>query len=162
MLTCSGFLQERRLEISELHCIAKRRVQRVLKMLTNCVSNVCRCRGILLFVGLVTLVPQLPAQDRSCKMQSDQVSAAIWGQLPPPREGVTVTYYDDAIVWVGLNHTYADSQSLTHRWRSFIPWISTSIVSVFPFSSALQSPATRMPLFYVSPLVSGENGLSVA
>jgi hypothetical protein len=83
-------------------------------------------------------------------MQSDQVSAANWGQIPPPREGVTVTYYDDAVVWVGLNHTYADSQSLTHRWRSFIPWMSSSIVSVFPFSSALQSPATRLPLFYVS------------
>jgi hypothetical protein len=147
---CSGLLQLQRLKISELHSVAKGRVLRMLKMLTNCVSTVCRCRGILLFVGLVSLVPQLAAQDGSCKMQSDQVSAAIWGQIPPPREGVTVTYYDDAVVWVGLNHTYADSQSLTHRWRSFIPWMSSSIVSVFPFSSALQSPATRMPLFYVS------------
>jgi len=83
-------------------------------------------------------------------MQSDQVSAAIWSQIPPPRNGVTVTYCDDATVWVGLNHAYVDSQSLTHRWRSLIPWMSSSIVSVFPFSSALQSPATRTPLFYVS------------
>ena len=39
---------------------------------------------------------------------------------------------------------------LTHRWRSFIPWMSSGIVSVFPFSKALQSPASRMPLFYVN------------
>ena len=106
----SGFLPLQCLEISELYSVAKGPVQRVLKMLTNCVSTDCRCRGTRLFVGLVSLVPQLAAQDRSCKMQSDQVSAAIWGQIPPPREGVTVTYYDDAIVWVGLNHTYASSR----------------------------------------------------
>ena len=122
----------------------------MLKMLTNCVSTVRRCREILLFVGLVSLVPQLPAQDRSCNMQSDRASAAAWGQIPPPPGGITVAYYDDAEGFVGLNHAYADSQSLTHRWRSFIPWMSSSIVSVFPYSSALQSPATRMPLFYVS------------
>ena len=119
-------------------------------MLTNCVSTVRRCREILLFVGLVSLVPQLPAQDRSCNMQSDRASAAVWGQIPPPPGGITVAYYDDAEGFVGLNHAYADSQSLTHRWRSFIPWMSSGIVSVFPYSSALQSPATRMPLFYVS------------
>jgi hypothetical protein len=103
-----------------------------------------------LLVVLVSLLARLDAEDGSCKTQSDQVSAANWGQIPPPREGVTVTYYDDPVVWVGLNHTYAVSQSLTHRWRSFVPWMSPSIVSVFPFSSALQSPTTRMPLFYVS------------
>jgi hypothetical protein len=119
-------------------------------MLTNCVSTVCRCRGILLLVVLVSLLAQLHAEDGGCKTQSVPVSGSILGQIPPPRDGVTVTYYDDATVWVGLNHAYADSQSLTHRWRSFIPWMSSSIVSVFPFSSALQSPATRMPLFYVS------------
>jgi hypothetical protein len=83
-------------------------------------------------------------------MQSDQVSAAVWGQVPPPPGGVIVAFYDDATVWVGLNHAYADSQNLTHRWRSFIPWMSPGIVSVFPFSRAIQSPASRMPLFYVS------------
>ena len=119
-------------------------------MLTNCVSTVCRSRGIVLFVGLVSLVPQLPAQDRSCKMQSDQVSAAVWAQIPPPRGGITVAFYDDATVFVGLNHIYADAQNLTHRWRSFIPWMSSDIVSVFPFNRATQSPASRMPLFYVS------------
>jgi hypothetical protein len=122
-------------------------------MLTNCVScvsTVRRCSGILLFVGLVSLVPQLPAQDRSCKMQSDQVAAAIWGQISPPPGGVTVAFYDDAASFVGLNHVYAHSQNLTYRWRSFIPWMSSGIVSVFPFSRAIQSPASRMPLFYVS------------
>ena len=98
---------------------------------------------------MVRFPPQLPAQDRSCKMQSDQVSAAVWGQIPPPRGGISVAFYDDATVFVGLNHVYADSQNLTHRWRSFIPWMSSGIVSVFPFKRAIQSPASRMPLFYV-------------
>ncbi|HUV70710.1 MAG TPA: hypothetical protein VMW15_13675 [Terracidiphilus sp.] len=103
-----------------------------------------------MLVALVSLLAQLHAEDGNCKAQSIPVSGSIWGQIPQPQGGVTVTYYDDPNVWVGLNHTYADSQSLTHRWRSFIPWMSPSIVSVFPFGSALQSPATRMPLFYVS------------
>jgi hypothetical protein len=117
--------------------------------MTNRASGVRRYRGILLLVVLVNLLAQLHAEDGSCKTQSVPVSGAIWSQIPPPRDGVTVTYYDDA-AWVGLNHTYAGSQSLTHRWRRFIPWMSSTIVSVFPFSRALQSPATRMPLFYVS------------
>jgi hypothetical protein len=83
-------------------------------------------------------------------MQSDQVSAAVWGQIPLAPGGITVAFYDDATVFVGLNHVYADSQNLTHRWRSFIPWMSSDIVSVFPFKRAIQSPASRMPLFYVS------------
>jgi len=115
----------------------------------NCVSTVHRCTGVLLLVGLVSLVPPLPAQNTSCKMQSDQVSAAAWGQIPPPSGGITVAFFDDATVWVGLNHVYANSQMLTHRWRSFVPWMSSDIVSVFPFSRAIQSPASRMPLFYV-------------
>lgn len=102
-----------------------------------------------MFVEVVGLVLQLAAQDRSCKMQSDQVSAAVWGQLPPPPGGITVAFYDDAAGFVGLNHVYAHSQNLTHRWRSFIPWMSSGIVSVFPFGKAIQSPASRMPLFYV-------------
>jgi len=122
----------------------------MLKMLTNCVSTVRRCSGILLFVGLVSLIPQLRAQDSNCKMQSDQVSAAVWGQISPPPGGITVAFYDDAASFVGLNHAYAHSQNLTHRWRSFIPWMSSGIVSVFPFGGAMQSPASRKPLFYVS------------
>jgi hypothetical protein len=147
---CSGFPQLQCLEISELHSVARGRVQRMLKMRTNCVSTVRRCREILLFVGLVSLVPQLPAQDTSCRMQSDRVSAAVWGQIPPPPGGIAVAFFDNATVQVGLNQVYADSQKLTHRWRSFIPWMSSGIVSVFPFSSAIQSPASRMPLFYVN------------
>lgn len=119
-------------------------------MLTNCVSTVRRCRGVLLFVGLVSLIPQLPAQDRSCKMQSDRASAAVWGHIPPPPGGITVAFYDNAEGFVGLNHLYAHTQNLTHRWRSFIPWMSSDIVSIFPFSRAVQSPACRIPLFYVS------------
>jgi hypothetical protein len=74
----------------------------------------------------------------------------VWSQIPAHPNGVTVTYYDDSTGWVGLNRTYANSQNLDHRWRSFIPWMSPRIVSVFPFRGALQSPKSRMPLFYVS------------
>jgi len=131
--------------------VAKGREQRVLKMLANFASPVRKCRAILLFVGaLVSLVLQLPAQDGSCKMESDQVSAAIWGQITPPPGGITVAFYDNAASFVGLNHVYVHSQNLTHRRRSFIPWMSPGIVSVFPFSRAVQSPTSRMPLFYVS------------
>lgn len=83
-------------------------------------------------------------------MQSEQVSAADWGQIPPPRGGIVVAFYGDTAGFVGLNHAYVASQTLTHRWRSFVPWMSPDIVSVFPFGSAIQSPASRMPLFYVS------------
>lgn len=124
-------------------------MRRVLNMLTTCVSTIRRCIRILLFVGLMSLVLQLHAQDRSCKVQSDPVSAAVWGRIPPPRGGIIVAFYDHAAGFVGLNHVYADSQKLTHRWRSFIPWMSSGIVSVFPSRRALQSPASRMPLFYV-------------
>jgi len=122
----------------------------VLSMLTNCASGVRRCRGILVLVVLSFLLPQLPAQDKSCKTQSVLVSAAEWGRIPPPLDGITVSFYDSDTSWAGLNHSYAVSQSLAHRWRSFIPWMSPGVVSVFPFSGAYQSPATRMPLFYVS------------
>lgn len=118
-------------------------------MLTNCVSTVRRCRGILLLAGLVSLISQLPAQDRSCKMQPDQVSASTWGQIPPAPGDMIVGFYEDCTVMVGLNHVYAESEKLTHRWRSFIPWMSSDIVSVFPSGNAIQSPASRTPLFYV-------------
>lgn len=118
-------------------------------MLTNCVSTVRGCREILLLVGLLSLVSRLPAQDRSCKMQSDQVSGSVWGQIPPPPGDMIVAFYENCTVMVGLNHVYAESEKLTHRWRSFIPWMSSDIVSVFPFSKAIQSPASRTPLLYV-------------
>ena len=118
-------------------------------MRINSTADVGARRGVLLLVGLALLLPQISAQDRSCKTQSVPVSAAVWGQIPSPREGVTVSFYD-AASWVGLNHTYANSQILTQRWRSFIPWMSPGIVTAFPFERALQSPAVRMPLFYVS------------
>jgi hypothetical protein len=119
-------------------------------MMTNRASGGRTYIRFLLLVGSVILLAQLHAEDRSCKTQSVPVSVAVWSQIPPPRDGVTVTYYDDPTGWVGLNHAYADSQRLTHRWRRFIPWMSSSIVSAFPYSSALQSPAARMPVFYVS------------
>ena len=123
----------------------------MLKMLTNCASAVRRRRGVLLFVGLAALVPQLPAQETSCKMQSDQVSAAVWGQIIPPPGGIAVAFYDDAASFVGLNHVYADSQNLTHRWRSFIPWTCRRALSAFSFrQSDSISGQCAFPLFYVS------------
>jgi hypothetical protein len=109
-----------------------------------------RLDAILLVLGLLNPVPRLLGQDRSCAMQSDQVPAAVWGQITPPPGGATVAFYDNAASFVGLNHIYAHSQKLSHRWRSFIPWMSPGIVTVFPFSRAVQSPASHMPLFYVS------------
>src|ERR1700686_3378029 len=119
----------------------------MLKMLTNCVSTVRRCRGILLFVGLVSLVSQLPAQD--CKLQSDQVPGSTWGAIPPPPGDMIVAFYKNSTDMVGLDHVYADSEKLTHRWRSFIPWMSSGIVSVFPFGRATQSVPSRTPVLYV-------------
>jgi hypothetical protein len=121
----------------------------VLNMMSKRASDLRTYRGFLLLVVLVSSLAQIHAEDGSCKAQSVPVSPAVWGQIPPPHDGVTVTYYD-GLSWVGLNHTYAGSQSLTHRWRSFIPWMSSGIVSVFPFGRAIQSLASRMPLFYVS------------
>jgi len=115
-------------------------------MTTNRPSNVRTYRGILLLVVLAGSLAQVHAEDGSCKTQSVPVPATVWGQIPPPHDGVTVTYYD-GLSWIGLNHTYAGSQSLTRRWRTFIPWMSSGIVSVFPFGRAIQSPASRMPLF---------------
>jgi hypothetical protein len=104
---------------------------------------------MVLFVGLVCLVCQLPAQDRDGKTQSDEVSASAWGGISPPPGDMIVGFYENDKVMVGLNHVYADSEKLTHRWRSFIPWMSPDIVSVFPFSKAIQTVPSRTPLFYV-------------
>ncbi len=126
-------------------------------MLTNCVSTVGRCRGLLLFVALVSLVSQLPAQDPSSKPQSDEVSGSSGGAIPPPAGDMIVAFYENPKVMVGLNHVYANSEKLTHRWRSFVPWMSPGIVSVFPFSKALQSPPTRTPIFYVGHIAAWVN-----
>lgn len=54
--------------------------------------------------------------------------------------------------WVGLNRIYASRQTLTHRRRSFIPWMMPQINTIFAFTHALQSPANELPLFYVNHL----------
>jgi hypothetical protein len=82
-------------------------------------------------------------------MQSDQVSASTWGAIPPPPGDMIVGFYENDTAMVGLNHVYADSEKLTHRWRSFIPWMSPGIVSIFPGSEAIQTVPSRTPLFYV-------------
>jgi len=58
----------------------------------RCLLNLCigsgeanaYAAGLVLKTPVLIHVPQLPAQDRSCKIQSDQVSEAVWGQIPPP------------------------------------------------------------------------------
>ena len=82
-------------------------------MLKNWVSAVRRCRGILFLVAVVTFVSQVPAQDRTSKMPSDQVSASTWAAIPPPPGDMIVGFYQDATVMVGLNHVYADSEKVT-------------------------------------------------
>lgn len=86
-------------------------------MLTNCVSTVRGCRGILLFVALVSLVSRLPAQDRSCKVQSDQVPGSAWGRIPPPPGDMIVAFYENCAVMVGLNHVYV--VQITSGWSTF-------------------------------------------
>jgi hypothetical protein len=118
-------------------------------MLRNHASSIRRCRGIILLVGLVVLVSQLPAQDGGVKLQADRVSASTWGAIPPPPADMIVAFYKNATEMVGLNHVYATSEKLTHRWRSFIPLMSAGVVSVFPFSPSIQPLPSRTPLLYV-------------
>jgi hypothetical protein len=118
-------------------------------MLTNCASTVRRCRSILLFVGMVSLVSQLSAQDRNCEVQSGPALASTWGAIPAPAGDMIVGFYENSTAMVGLNHVYAESEKVTHRWRSFIPWMSSGIVSIFPSSKAMPSLPSRTPLFYV-------------
>jgi len=120
-----------------------------MKMLTDCMSTVRRCRGILLFVGIVGLVSQLSAQDGSCGTQSGPVLASDWGSIPASAGDMVVGFYENPKAMVGLNHVYAESEKVTHRWRSYIPWMSSGIVSVFPISKAIPSLPSRTPLFYV-------------
>src|ERR1700677_1838321 len=68
------------------------------------------------------------------------------------RSGVRSLHLQAVLSWLfttmlqalsDVNHVYAHSQHLTHRWRSFIPWMLSGIVRVFPFGRAIQSPASR-------------------
>jgi hypothetical protein len=119
----------------------------MLKMPTNFVSIARRCRPFFLIVGLMSLAFQLPAQDS--KTASDQLSASTWGAIPPPSGDMIVGFYKDPTAMIGLNHVYAESEKLTHRWRSFVPWMSSEIVSVFPFNNAIESVPSRTPVLYV-------------
>ncbi|MGC2404322.1 MAG: hypothetical protein WA510_31300 [Acidobacteriaceae bacterium] len=85
---------------------------------------------------------------QNCNNPVAAVPTSAWATITPPREDVEVVYVAP-IGWVGLNHIYATQQSLTHRKRSFIPWMMPQITTVFPFAHALESPANRRPLFYV-------------
>lgn len=115
----------------------------------NSVSRIRIVRGIIFALAVVSFSLQLPAQDKACKSKDAPASPTDSSRIPAPQDGVAVTFYDNADDWVGLNHIFASSVVLTHRWRRFIPWMAPGIVSVFPFNKALQSPDTPMPLLYV-------------
>jgi hypothetical protein len=83
-----------------------------------------------------------------CTNPVSAVPTSEWRTITPPKEDVEVVYVAP-IGWVGLNHIYATHQILTHRKRSLIPWMMPQIVTVFPFTHALEAPANRRPLFYV-------------
>lgn len=102
-------------------------------------------------VGLGAMSLLLPwaiaAENRSNPVEALPNSA--WQSITPPKSDVEVVYFG-RIGWVGLNHIDAIQQALTHRKRSFFPWIMPQIVTVFPFSHALEAPANTAPLFYVN------------
>jgi hypothetical protein len=101
-----------------------------------------------LVLGAFSLNLNLPLRASNCMNSVTAVATTEWHTITPPKEEVEVVYVAP-IGWVGLNHIYATHQLLKHRRRSFIPWMMPQVVTVFPFSRALEAPANRSPLFYV-------------
>jgi hypothetical protein len=104
-----------------------------------------------LLLGIMNLLAHLPLVAANCTNSVAAVSTADWRTITPPKEDVEVVF-TSPYGWVGLNRIYATRQALKHRRRSLIPWMMPQIVTVFPFSHALEAPANRMPLFYVDHL----------
>lgn len=101
-----------------------------------------------LLLGAISFTSYLALGAANCNNPIAAVPTAAWRTITPPREDVEVVYFAP-LGWVGLNHIYATHQALTHRKRSFIPWMMPQIITVFPFTHALEAPANRRPLFYV-------------
>jgi hypothetical protein len=103
---------------------------------------------VLFLLGLMSSASHLPLGAANCKDPVAAVPTSTWRSITPPQEDVEVVY-SAPIGWVGLNHIYATHQALTHRKRSFIPWMMPQVITVFPYAHALETPANRRPLFYV-------------
>jgi hypothetical protein len=101
-----------------------------------------------LLLGAFTLIPHPPLRASNCMNPVTAVATTDWRTITPPKEEVEVVYVAP-IGWVGLNHIYSTRQVLKHRRRSLIPWMMPQVVTVFPFTHALQAPANRSPVFYV-------------
>jgi hypothetical protein len=99
-------------------------------------------------LGTLSLSSHLALWAQNCNNPVVAVPTSSWATITPPREDVEVVY-SAPIGWVGLNHIYATRQSLSHRKRSFIPWMMPEITTAFPFAHAIESPANRRPVFYV-------------
>ncbi len=102
-------------------------------------------------VGLCAMSLLLPwaIAAENCSNPVEALPNSAWQSITPPKSDVEVVYFG-RIGWVGLNHIDAIQQALTHRKRSFFPWIMPQIVTVFPFSHALEAPANTAPMFYVN------------
>jgi hypothetical protein len=110
-----------------------------------------RLYATALLLGIMILPAHLPLRAANCTDPVAALSTAAWRTITPPKEDVEVVY-TSSYGWVGLNRIYATSQALKHKRRSLIPWMMPQIVTVFPFSHALEAPANRIPLFYVDHL----------
>lgn len=108
------------------------------------------------FCIVASIGTQLPASAHAwaaaaenCSNPVEALPSSTWQSITPPKNDVEVVYLG-RIGWVGLNHIDAIRQALAHRKRSFFPWMMPQIVTVFPFSHALEAPENAAPLFYVN------------
>ena len=109
-----------------------------------------RGRAILLLWAL-SVAANADLSASSCASPDSAVASSTWSSITSPKESVAVVYASPS-GWVGLNRIYANRQAITHRRRSFIPWMMPQVNAIFAFTHALQSPANELPLFYVDHL----------
>jgi hypothetical protein len=96
----------------------------------------------------ISFLLHLPLFAADCVNPVTAVATSEWRAITPPKEEVEVVYVAP-LGWVGLNRIYAADQVLKHKKRSLVPWMMPQVVTVFPFTHALEAPANRLPLFYV-------------
>lgn len=102
----------------------------------------------VLWLGTMALIVHLSLSASNCTSPVAAVPTSDWRTITPPKDDVEVTY-STPHGWVGLNHIYATHQALTHRKRSWIPWMMPQVITIFPFGHALEAPENRAPVFYV-------------
>jgi hypothetical protein len=100
-------------------------------------------------LGAMSLLLPWAVAAENCSNPIEALPSSTWQTITPPKSDVEVVYLG-RIGWVGLNHIDAIQQALTHRKRSLLPWVMPQIVTVFPFSRALEAPANSAPVFYVN------------